>query len=715
MGTTRTSRVFVILFVIALAFCSPVEAQDSTSKCPSNCLATKKLAKKECKTLESFGCVVESCKDGAGTNGFACVEPTPPPTKCPSVCNIEKKSVKKECKKLSFLGCTVQKCITDDGSKGWKCENPTPPPSQCPAVCNTDKKSTKKECKKLTSLGCILQKCITEDDSKGWTCALPTPTPTGCPAICSTDKKSTKKTCNKLTSLGCILQKCITEDDSKGWTCALPTPTPTGCPALCSTDKKSTKKACKKLAFLGCKFEKCETSDGEKGWICVGEEPKSCPATCRSNKEEVDNECEGFEGTQCRVRTCSLGTTPTYSCDVPLERQSCIRSSCDFYEEDALKHCNYDTSGFFGCEIQRCALSAGQGYKCEFITYGDGDTINLERPSVDHLFQFYSLIKNPPTLLEDIYFLTDATSSMASEIDTAKEKFRAVISERLGAKDTPFGSSFWETLPEGLPPVSRHFGIGIFRDEEELDNGFENVHSMSDDTASVLTSINSIEATGGSGGAEANLVALYKVATDESIGWREDSRKLLVYFGDFPGHEPSCVGGLEITRNTVIDAINAKGIHIIAVNFGSDVTPETDGSTGFNSPAESFGCGSLEMSDARQGNEIAFNTKGETVSKTDQLDLQNSIHRFMSSSVNGIRYRTDCEPYLRTTTHEASWFPPSKLEENVYSGFVVTSNICDLPTASLECKYEYTIDFEGTARSQLGAVITVKVNNVQGC
>lgn len=47
-------------------------------------------------------------------------------------------------------------------------------------------------------------------------------------------------------------------------------------------------------------------------------------------------------------------------------------------------------------------------------------------------------------------------------------------------------------------------------------------------------------ASGGSDGAEGQFFALHALAVDPAIGWRPGARRIVVWFGDYPGHDPIC-------------------------------------------------------------------------------------------------------------------------------------------------------------------------------
>jgi hypothetical protein len=89
--------------------------------------------------------------------------------------------------------------------------------------------------------------------------------------------------------------------------------------------------------------------------------------------------------------------------------------------------------------------------------------------------------------------------------------------------------------------------------------------TMTADTAAVTSGINAWGASGGGDWAEAQLFALNQMATDAASGWRTGSRKLAIWFGDAPGHDPS--GG--VTQADTIAALNAEGISVLAVDVGS--------------------------------------------------------------------------------------------------------------------------------------------------
>lgn len=325
-----------------------------------------------------------------------------------------------------------------------------------------------------------------------------------------------------------------------------------------------------------------------------------------------------------------------------------------------------------------------------------GDKIDWVNPNVGQKYDFALQFKNEGSSVsfEDIYLLCDATGSMSGAIKDAKENFREVVKERSKISGNV------------------QFGVGIFRDEAELDDGFENLASITPDTDVVYAKIDEIRATGGGDFDEANLVALYKIATEESIGWRDDSRKVVVYFGDFPGHEPSCVGGLKITRENVIKALDEKGITVVAVNFGAMVTPETRDKEGLNRPPKGFGCGTGgDLEDAGQANEIAEGTGGDVDDTKEQSELVALIKKLISELPLKYEANTaDCDEYMFVSYSPKFGFTlfPDQ-ETTIIQTVELKPGVCELPTDSFECEYKYTASGAGVSST------VVQVNGVKGC
>ncbi len=91
----------------------------------------------------------------------------------------------------------------------------------------------------------------------------------------------------------------------------------------------------------------------------------------------------------------------------------------------------------------------------------------------------------------------------------------------------------------GLGDVA--YGVGEYKDV-----GDPFVYRLNQDitsvTADVQTGINAWEASGGGDTPEGQIYALYQLANTTS--WRPGSTRILIWFGDAPGHDPSGPTGM---------------------------------------------------------------------------------------------------------------------------------------------------------------------------
>lgn len=159
----------------------------------------------------------------------------------------------------------------------------------------------------------------------------------------------------------------------------------------------------------------------------------------------------------------------------------------------------------------------------------------------------------------DIYVLSDSTGSMGDAIANVQANAGAIMS-------TVNGST-----------TGAMFGAGDYKDFQrpQLDPYvFQNGASIGT-AAAATVAINAWTAPAGSGhdGPEGQLFALHKLATDPTIGFRSDSTRVVVWFGDAPGHDPVCTGftGLasNLTTASVAAELAAANIRVIAVSLNT--------------------------------------------------------------------------------------------------------------------------------------------------
>lgn len=186
----------------------------------------------------------------------------------------------------------------------------------------------------------------------------------------------------------------------------------------------------------------------------------------------------------------------------------------------------------------------------------------------------------PTSAKLDVFFLADTTGSMSGQISSARSNAMDILA--------------------GLAPYGDvRMGVGEFKDRTDsfayrTNLGLTDISNSAD----IQTAINQWNASGGGNFPEANLIALQNVANDTA--WRPDSTRVVVMFGDAPGH----IGGNYPTEADAIAAMNAQNITLHAGNTGGT------GNAGMNRASTTYGGGPIA---AGQINRLAAGTGGSVV------------------------------------------------------------------------------------------------------
>lgn len=345
----------------------------------------------------------------------------------------------------------------------------------------------------------------------------------------------------------------------------------------------------------------------------------------------------------------------------------------------------------FGCVIKPSAAAPGK-FSCSFdstkvaadkICAGDEvvfDGIDIRKNDVVSYF----LDLNAAPLKTDFYLLSDATGSMGGAIADVKKKFKLIIDQFKSDQGTDVA-----------------FGVGFYRDENDLSNGFKNAQPISTNLQLSTNAVNRLKARGGGDGPEANLVALYQVATSSEIKWRPNSRRIVVYFGDYPGHEPSCVGGKSLTRFNVATALKKEKITVVGVTFGAKLL---DGST------TPFKCGG---SGAGKGQATHITTV--TGGRLDTASSDSAVVETIRSALKNLKreYNVDESDCISTITSnfnpKSPWTVLPGDGTTVKHTMKLKERICDTGSKSFECKFKFS-DFGGELPGT-----SMKFVNVKGC
>lgn len=147
----------------------------------------------------------------------------------------------------------------------------------------------------------------------------------------------------------------------------------------------------------------------------------------------------------------------------------------------------------------------------------------------------------------DIFFLADTTGSMGGAIANVRANAASVMSQVLAAQ------------PEA------QFGVGEYKDVGDA-FVYRLNQPITASTAAVQAGINLWAAGGGGDEPEAQLYALETLAESAATGFRTGSSRIVVWFGDAPGHDPRN-GSTEASATA---ALQAAGVRVLAISTGFD-------------------------------------------------------------------------------------------------------------------------------------------------
>jgi hypothetical protein len=150
----------------------------------------------------------------------------------------------------------------------------------------------------------------------------------------------------------------------------------------------------------------------------------------------------------------------------------------------------------------------------------------------------------------DVFFLADVTGSMGGAIDDVQDSASAIVSAVSGLGDVQFGVGEYRDIFDSAPA-----------------NPYNLRQDITADTTAVETAINGWFASGGGDRLEGQLPALKEAA--ETTSWRDDSTRILVWFGDQPGHDPRDGVG----EADAIAALQAENIEVQALGVDSFGAP----------------------------------------------------------------------------------------------------------------------------------------------
>lgn len=226
----------------------------------------------------------------------------------------------------------------------------------------------------------------------------------------------------------------------------------------------------------------------------------------------------------------------------------------------------------------------------------------------------------------DIYLLADTTGSMGSILNAVKAGANAILGADYGPIDIAFGVGNYKDLPATNPPF---------------------VHQLAPDTnaATVTAAINTWAASGGGDTPEGQLFALNALAEAPggTIGWRADSKRIILWFGDAPGHDPICAAisglGFDITEASatarLVSGSGGDGITVLAVSTDTGVAGALNADPTVS--AGDYG-GTCAIGGApNQATRIAAATGGQHVSGINAAAIVDTIIDLIEAAVLAIK------------------------------------------------------------------------------
>ncbi|WP_410622603.1 Calx-beta domain-containing protein [Amycolatopsis sp. cmx-8-4] len=263
----------------------------------------------------------------------------------------------------------------------------------------------------------------------------------------------------------------------------------------------------------------------------------------------------------------------------------------------------------------------------------------------------------------DLVLLADTTGSMGAAIGNVRANANTITGDVLAAQPTA------------------HFGVAEYKDFGDP-FAFRVNTGITGDTAAVQAGTNQWVASGGGDGPEADLNALYELATG-AVTFRPDGTRIVAWFGDAPSHDPS--GGHNLAQT--IDALKAANIRVVAVNVGAlDLDGQASAIT------------------AATGGVLLNNVPSSAVSQA-ILDGIKSIEVTVAPHV------TTCDPQLTVTNAPASVKVPSG---DVATFTETVAAAANAAPGTYHCTVDYLVDgvSRGYVETTTVRVLGLSINDV---
>lgn len=313
--------------------------------------------------------------------------------------------------------------------------------------------------------------------------------------------------------------------------------------------------------------------------------------------------------------------------------------------------------------VSAAALVASAG-----TAFADGVSPHVAQAAdpgaVIHVTKTVSTPPIPPK--PDIVLLVDKTGSMGGELANVKANFSSIVAQ-----------------VKGVQPDAQ-FAVASYCDFGEPTPAFELFTDLTGDATALTAAINDVNLCNGGDTPEAQLNALWAIGGGgDAVTFRPDSTRIVVWYGDNPGHDPSG-GHTEADATQSLLDVEAT---VLAISTGAD-----DNLDGFGQ--------ATRITDATGGDLLSGVAAGD-VSAAILAGLQN-----LDVTVAGA---PSCDPGLSVALSPASRTVPSGTDAVFDETITVAA---DAPQgATLECTVPFTLNGAHPG-PELTQTVTIDVNDV---
>ena len=182
--------------------------------------------------------------------------------------------------------------------------------------------------------------------------------------------------------------------------------------------------------------------------------------------------------------------------------------------------------------------------------FADGVSPNVDQAAdpgdVIHVTKTVSTPPIPPK--PDIVLLVDKTGSMGGELANVKANFSSIVSQ-----------------VQAVQPDAQ-FAVASYCDFADTAPAFQLFTDLTGDAGALSTAINNVDLCDGGDTPEAQLNALWEIGSGgDAVTFRPDSSRIVVWYGDNPGHDPSGGHSEADATQSLVD-VEAK---VLAISTGA--------------------------------------------------------------------------------------------------------------------------------------------------